>query len=151
MPDFETVRENMVDQNKAWAAEEQQLIFNFIKRKQWTPISTGTGIKYQVYQKGDTTQMLIQQGDVVFLNYEVFTLDSDTAVYSSENEPESFLVGMDHVESGLHEAMTYLRKGDRAKIILPSHRAFGLIGDLDQIPPQSPVVYDVEVVKVEKP
>jgi len=36
--------------------------------------------------------------------------------------------------------------GDKAKLIIPSHLAFGLAGDMDQIPPLSPIVYDIEVL-----
>jgi FKBP-type peptidyl-prolyl cis-trans isomerase len=55
---------------------------------------------------------------------------------------------MDNVESGLHEGITYMRKGEKAKIILSSNLAYGLVGDMDKIPPQSPLVYDVELVDI---
>jgi len=53
------------------------------------------------------------------------------------------------VESGLHEVMKYLREGDRAVVIIPSHLAFGLLGDLDKVPPFSTVVYDIYLAEVE--
>jgi FKBP-type peptidyl-prolyl cis-trans isomerase len=43
-----------------------------------------------------------------------------------------------------------LAQGGKAKFILPSHLAYGLTGDQDKIPPQSPVVYDIELIEIEK-
>jgi FKBP-type peptidyl-prolyl cis-trans isomerase len=39
-----------------------------------------------------------------------------------------------------------MRKGDIAKIILPSYLAHGLTGDSDKIPPMSTVLYNIELV-----
>jgi FKBP-type peptidyl-prolyl cis-trans isomerase len=55
---------------------------------------------------------------------------------------------MDNVENGLHEAIQYLRVGDKAKIILPSYLAHGLTGDSDKIPPMASVLYDIELVEI---
>jgi FKBP-type peptidyl-prolyl cis-trans isomerase len=38
--------------------------------------------------------------------------------------------------------------GDRAKFIVPSHLAFGLLGDQKMIPPQATLVYDVELINL---
>ena len=35
--------------------------------------------------------------------------------------------------------------GDQAKLILPSHLAHGLLGDLDKIPPQSILLIDIQL------
>jgi FKBP-type peptidyl-prolyl cis-trans isomerase len=38
--------------------------------------------------------------------------------------------------------------GDRAKFIVPSHLAFGLLGDQNKIPQHATLVYDIELVKI---
>ncbi len=146
----ERVRESMIERNKEWAYNEKQVINNYIRRKKWDVITTGTGLRYLVYHQGDTTQPTAQDNDLVTVNYSVYLLESDSVCYSSNGVPETFRVAMDNVESGLHEAVTYLRKGDKAKIILPSYLAFGLLGDMDKIPPQSPLIYDLEIIKIIK-
>jgi len=40
----------------------------------------------------------------------------------------------------------HLKRGDAAIIILPSHLAFGLLGDQDMIPPRSTVIYEIEII-----
>jgi FKBP-type peptidyl-prolyl cis-trans isomerase len=52
------------------------------------------------------------------------------------------------VESGLEEVILFLKKGDRAKIIIPSHLAFGLVGDGNKIPAMATLVYDLELIEL---
>lgn len=68
-------------------------------------------------------------GDLVTVDFEISLLDGTICYSSSENGPESFIVEKADIESGLHEAMQLMCTGDRAKFILPSHMAHGLIGD----------------------
>ncbi|HRE74539.1 MAG TPA: FKBP-type peptidyl-prolyl cis-trans isomerase [Flavobacteriales bacterium] len=147
---YEDIKENMIEMNRGWTEEEEQIIRNYIRRRNWKMTTSGTGIRYMVYKKGDTLSPLAKEGDIVFVNYEIRLLEGDTLCYSSEGEPESFMVAMDHVENGMHEVVTYLRKGDKAKVIMPYNRAYGLIGDMDKIPPQAPLVYDLEVMDIKK-
>jgi FKBP-type peptidyl-prolyl cis-trans isomerase len=44
--------------------------------------------------------------------------------------------------------MLLLRKGDRAKFVLPSYRAFGLTGE-GKIPMNAAVVYDIYLVEIQ--
>jgi FKBP-type peptidyl-prolyl cis-trans isomerase len=39
--------------------------------------------------------------------------------------------------------------GDEAIFILPSHLAYGLSGDRSRIPFESPLIYDVKLVKLD--
>jgi FKBP-type peptidyl-prolyl cis-trans isomerase len=39
----------------------------------------------------------------------------------------------------------YLKHGDKALLLIPSHLAHGLLGDFKKIPPQMPIIYDVEI------
>jgi len=145
--DYKQVNEGMILRNKIWHEQEMMDIDAFVKRHKWNVITTGTGLKYVIYESKDTTAPKAKEGMLVKVNYSISLLN-DSICYTSEGEPQEFLVGMDNVESGLHEGVTYLHIGDKAKIILSSNLAFGLIGDMDQIPPQSPLVYDIELVDV---
>jgi FKBP-type peptidyl-prolyl cis-trans isomerase FkpA len=50
------------------------------------------------------------------------------------------------VEAGLEEGILLMHKGGKAKFILPSHLAFGLIGDQNKIPGKSTLIYDVNLI-----
>ena len=43
---------------------------------------------------------------------------------------------------------TYMKEGDKAKLILPSHLAYGLIGDQNKIPQKATIIYDIELLEL---
>jgi FKBP-type peptidyl-prolyl cis-trans isomerase len=55
---------------------------------------------------------------------------------------------MDNVESGIHEVLLYMSEGDRARVILPSHMAFGYTGDSNKIPQNASLLYDLKILEI---
>jgi len=49
---------------------------------------------------------------------------------------------------GWEEGISYMKKGGKARLIVPSSLAYGEEGLEDMIPPYSPVVYEIEVLEV---
>lgn len=117
--------------------------------KGWSLTETGTGVFYRIYKsvkKSHTGN--IEPGDWVSLFYTLTLLDG-TKCYSSEDQgPKQFVVEKSEAESGLHEAVQFLHDGDSALVIIPSHRAFGLSGDGNRIPPKAILVYEIRVDSV---
>lgn len=143
------MKENLMETNKEWFIQEQAEIDNYVNRVQWNMIKTGTGIRYIIYKPADTLKNpKAKPGQIAVINFEIRTLESDSICYESKDASQWFLIEMDNVENGLHEAIQYLRAGDKAKIILPSYLAHGLSGDMDKIPPLTPVLYDIELVEL---
>jgi len=58
------------------------------------------------------------------------------------------VVGHGGVESGLEEAVLLLHAGDKARIIIPSHLAYGLVGDDDKIPARATLIYEIELIEL---
>ena len=125
------IAEMLLEYNKANHQNQKTTIQAYIAEKQWPMKETGTGVYYWIYEsKGYTTN--VREGD-----------------YTAKPEDKiSFLVGRDHVESGIHEAVQLMHIHDKAKIILPSGRAFGLLGDDAKIPMNSIVLYDIELLGI---
>lgn len=147
--DYAKMKTDLQKRNKQLYKEEMLGIESFIKRRNWNMTASGTGLYYIIYKKADSTQPTIKEGQIARVNFTVYVIaDSLSECYASDGEPEDFMVGMDNVESGLHEGIMYMRKGEKAKLILPSHLAFGLVGDQDMIPPLSTLLYDIELVDV---
>jgi len=145
--EYRQMREDLRKQNEVWHNEEMADIDAYVQRHHWNVTTSGSGLKYLIYKKADTLLPRAQEGQIAVINYSISLLD-DSVCYSSEGEPDEFLIGMDNVESGLHEGITYMRKGEKAKIIFASNLAFGLVGDMEKIPPQSPLIYDIELVDI---
>jgi len=105
---------------------------------------TETGLRYMIYKDsiGNVNPAIGQQ---VYLSLKISLLDGTQCYASEELEDEVFLVDKSDKESGLNEAVKLLSIGDKAKLILPSHLAHGLLGDFDKIPPQSILLIDVQL------
>ncbi|MCX7768462.1 MAG: FKBP-type peptidyl-prolyl cis-trans isomerase [Flavobacteriales bacterium] len=143
----QSLRQELERENRRISETENEDIENYIRRRGWPFFSTGTGLRLAVYEKGQGRRPA--SGDIVWVQYSVSLLNGQECYRSEPGKVESFTVDFDMVESGLHEAMKYLREGDRAIVIIPSHLAFGLLGDLDKIPPFSTIVYDIYLSEVE--
>jgi len=106
---------------------------------------TNFGVRYYVFDSVPKQQK-IQDGEEVTMNYTISLLNG-TICYTDEGKPKTFIVGGEHIESGIHKVMPYLHYGDKAYILIPSALAHGLLGDFSKIPPQSPILYKVHIYK----
>jgi len=140
------VEESLVQANKKVVKTEEQHILDLINRYQWDMKESGTGLRYMIYEEGDGEA--ISKGDIVELDYEIRLITGDI-VYTSEKLGQLvFTVGKAEVISGLEEGILLLHVGDRAKFVIPSHLAFGLLGDDDKIPTKATLIYDIEVIRI---
>ncbi len=142
----ENYEDQLIDANKKAISTERQQIVDFVKRHQWKLKETGTGLLYSVYEKGAGRKAA--EGDRAVMDYTV-ALISGTEIYSSEDlGPLQFTIGRGGVPSGLEEGILLMREGDHAKFIIPSHLAYGLLGDQDKIPPKATLIYDVKLLEL---
>lgn len=131
--------------NKYIVRQESEYIEDYVERRGLDMIRTGTGLRYCVLRHGDTVS--INKGDIVTLEYRVRLLTGDVVYSSKEDGPKVFQVGKGGVESGLEEVMLLLHVNDVAEVIIPSHLAFGLLGDGHKIPPKATLIYNLKVVE----
>lgn len=140
------LKQPLINKNKSYAQIESDQIDAYVKRLNLNVIKTGTGLRYVIFKEGYGVKP--KPGNVVKVNYEVSLLNGKKCYSTYNLKPEEFLVEHDDVESGLHEGIQYLKVGSKAKLIIPSHLAHGLLGDLNKIPPRSTVIYDIELLGV---
>lgn len=143
------LKEPMIEINKTAAEKESEQIDGFVKRHNWEVVKTGTGLRYLVYIMGNGE--MAKTGQIAKVNFEISLLNGTVCYSTRESGPLEFLIGQSEVESGLHEGILFLHVGDKAKLILPSHLAHGLAGDLKKIPPLSTIVYDIELLGLRDP
>ena len=138
------MKNGMETANRYLLNEEEEDIANYIKRHGLEMTTTGTGLRYQILKQG--SEKRIEKGEKVTMEYELHSIAGDL-IYSSDNDGvKSFVVGEGSVESGLEEAMTYLHRGDVAKLIIPFHLAYGLHGDDNRIPEYATLVYTIKII-----
>ena len=138
------VEDYLEQNNRDFLNYEANKINEYVESHELNVIQTGTGLRYQIHDKGDG--VLIKKGDIVTLEYEISLLNGDL-IYSSENDGvKTFIVGRGGVESGLEEAILKLSKNSVATLIIPVHLAHGLIGDGNRIPARATLVYNLKVI-----
>jgi FKBP-type peptidyl-prolyl cis-trans isomerase FkpA len=96
--------------------------------------------------KGD----FLRKGNALAIHYKGMFLDGKVFDDSNTREPFQFIFGTDgQVIKGLEKGLEKLKKGSKAKIIIPSPSAFGEKGSSTGIiPPNTTVVYEVEIIRV---
>lgn len=137
-------KEQLENANKYMIAQEKEAINDFIARNGIEMVETGTGLRYRIVKQGDTIP--IKTGDIVVMEYEMRFLTGEMIYSSEQNGPKVFKVGRGGVESGMEEAVLHLHRGDEAEIIIPSHLAYGLVGDGENIPPRAALLYKVKII-----
>ena len=108
---------------------------------------TESGLRYQIIQEGNGKKAT--KGDMVSVHYKGQLLDG--TVFDSSykrKEPIDFNVGVGQVISGWDEGIQLLKVGDKARLVIPSNLAYGSQGAGGVIPPNAPLLFDVELVNV---
>ncbi|MGZ3919930.1 MAG: FKBP-type peptidyl-prolyl cis-trans isomerase [Bacteroidia bacterium] len=140
----DSVSEQFIKANQQLMQKENDEMDYYAKSHKMPFVRTASGVRYYVYKpsaKGDSLRDSMQ----VTMDYEVRLLNG-TLCYSSKTEGQkTFIIGHENIESGIHKGLQYLKRGDKAVLLIPSPLAHGLLGDLKKIPPQMPIVYDVQV------
>lgn len=143
---FKQISNALVKVNKQLLVAEDEQIEAFIKRYNWKMEETGTGLRYNIYKHGNGRKA--KKGNIAKINYSVKLLNGKLCYSSKNTGPKEFIIGKGNIESGLEQGILLLKLGDKAKFILPSHLAFGLIGDQNKIPAKAALVYDIELVEL---
>ena len=65
-------------------------------------------------------------------------------------QPIDFAIGVGQVIAGWDEGIQLLKVGDKARMVIPSNLAYGSRGAGGVIPPDAPLIFDVELIDVKQ-
>lgn len=139
--------ERLMQVHKEFVGNESKAIDRYTDSLEYDFIKSGTGLRYSIYQLGigDTAKL----GMLAGIKYKLNDMKGNVLYQSKAGEIQKFLIGKDNVESGLHEGIQKMTIGSKAIFVLPSHLAHGLSGDNKRIPPQTVLVYHIELISLE--
>jgi len=112
-------------------------------------VTTASGLKYIDVKVGSGE--LAVKGKRVTVHY-LGTLENGKKFDSSldRNEPFSFVLGYGEVIPGWDEGVKGMKVGGKRKLIIPSRLGYGAGGAGGVIPPNATLLFDVELLGIEK-
>ncbi|MBS1650897.1 MAG: FKBP-type peptidyl-prolyl cis-trans isomerase [Bacteroidetes bacterium] len=140
----EELKNQFVKANKQVIQKEIDDMNYYQKTHQLNFTTTPSGVRYCVYKPSDKGDS-IRSGNQIKMTYTISLLNGNVCYSSAQTGPKTFVIENDNLESGIHKGLQYIKRGDKAYFLIPSHLAHGLLGDFNKIPPQMPILYNVEV------
>ncbi|MDD2593704.1 MAG: FKBP-type peptidyl-prolyl cis-trans isomerase [Bacteroidales bacterium] len=146
--DVRQYEESLLEANKLYLEQEHRDISAYIHRKGWQMDTTPRGVYYMIYYRGDG--YIPERGDIVRFAFKTMLINDQVCYDSEIDGPKEVELGKADIESGLEEVLYYLPEGTKAYVIIPSHLAFGWLGDVERIPSRAVLIYDLHILKVIK-
>lgn len=106
-----------------------------------------TDLQIEVLAKGQGP--LAAAGQSVTVHYTGWFTDGskfDSSV--DRDDPFTFLLGAGQVIAGWDQSVATLRVGDHIKVTIPPHLAYGAAGYPGAIPPNSTLVFEIQLLAV---
>lgn len=142
MAEMEAERNTMRD-------EEGEKIAAYVQENNIDAIPTEMGMYVIVTEQGNGPKPVA--GDNVKVHYTGMLLDGtkfDSSV--DRGQPFEFVLGQGRVIRGWDEGIAMLNVGSKARLIIPSEMGYGERGAGRDIPPFSPLIFDVELIDIVK-
>lgn len=137
---------SMKEQGEAENKKAQQAFFEKNLERE-TVKQTDSGLQYEIIEEGEgqspgaSSQVSVHYHGT-FLDGKVFDSSKD------RGKPVSFPVN--GVIQGWQEALQQMKPGGKWKLYIPSDLAYGSRGAGNAIPPHTPLMFDIELLSVEK-
>lgn len=141
-------KEDLIEWNRKIITLNNDIIKKYIERRQWEMNISESGLYWQIYYS--TKNQRIQSDDIVEFNYSTSLLSGEKIYSSKINGPREIRIDKNQEENGLNEGIKKMRLGEKARLILPPHLAFGVTGDGSKIPPYTSIVFDIEIISINK-
>ena len=155
-------QEKAIERAKTLLVEESKTIEEYLAKNKLTAQKTESGLYYVIEKEG--TGEATTSGTTLSVNYAGYLINGtlfDTSwpeiakannIFSEERpyEPLPVSVGLGQVIPGWDEGLMLLKKGSKAKFIIPSPLGYGESGAGAMIPANSILVFDVEVTDAKK-
>jgi FKBP-type peptidyl-prolyl cis-trans isomerase len=128
--------------------DEQGMLTNYLATNNITTKPTESGLYFESRTNG--TGPLAKDGDLVTVHFAISLLNG-VQIFSSKEagEPVVFELGKPFDTEGMNQALRMMKAGGTAHLIIPSYLAFGEKGRANLIPPFTPLICDVDLIKIQ--
>jgi FKBP-type peptidyl-prolyl cis-trans isomerase FkpA len=165
MEKIQSMEEIMAQQRQEAEANKQKegaVLDKYATDHKLKVAKTASGLRYVITQA--SAKPKAAAGDTIYVNYTGKLLDGkvfDTSIEALAKtagvhqpgrpyEPLEAIAGASQFIEGWNEALSLLPEGSKATLLIPSDLAYGPEGTYG-IPPNTPLVFEMEIVRVKKP
>lgn len=106
--------------------------------------TTASGLQYEVISEGSGTKP--KATDIVSVNYKGTLIDGKVFDSNEGSEPVTFK--LDGVIAGWTEGLQLMSEGSKYRFYIPANLAYGEVGAPPVIEPNSALIFDVELLKI---
>lgn len=121
----------------------------YLKEQNIETIATDYGLYYHLMTIGNGENPKV--GDYLVLNFKGKLLDGTIFEESELENPFVFQVGYRQVIKGLDLGIREFSVGSKGSLFIPPNLGYGKRGAGQQVPPNAPLMFEVEVVKIMSP
>ncbi len=123
-------------------SKDKQLIFQAVNNKQLDTTGSKEGVYYQIIKEG--TGAFVKVTDTLSVNYKGTLLSNGTVFDQSKDKPAIF--PLKRLIKGWQIGLTMCKVGGKIRLIIPSAIAYNIRSRSSKIPPNSVLVFDIEVL-----
>ncbi len=142
---FEFEKANAGAKAAAKAKAEQEKMDKVLNETYGSAKTTASGLRYIIEKEGEGTAPTASSQ--VTVHYAGYLLNGNK-FDSSYDRGQPAVFGLNQVIPGWTEGLQLLKPGGKAKLIIPANLGYGANGYPPVIPPNSWLVFDVELIKV---
>jgi FKBP-type peptidyl-prolyl cis-trans isomerase len=130
-----------VEDSKMKESEEVQIENYVLKNALKIDFKSNSGLRFILNQEAKDG-MTLKQGQSVKVKYSGRLLNDKQFDAGSFN----FILGVGQVITGFDEGIAKLKVGEKGTLIFPSSIGYGAAGAGSDIPPNSPLIFEIEVL-----
>lgn len=142
-----------LDSNTGGAAmkHRDEIINSLPKMPEEKPKQPTGKLHIGIKKRAENCERQAQKGDSLHMHYRGSLKEGGTEFDSSykRGQPLIFTLGTGQVIKGWDQGLLGICAGEKRKLIIPPHLAYGEMGSPPTIPPEATLVFEVEAVKVE--
>lgn len=129
--------------------DESKRIAKYVKDNNITVKPQISGLYYIETEAGNGDS--VQIGDLVAVHYSIYNIENQLVESSYDyGQPLPFVYGDNQMIAGIEEAVGYMKVGGKSRIIVPSRLGFGDVKIDDNLPANSALIVELELVDLQR-
>ncbi|MBI9041155.1 gliding motility-associated peptidyl-prolyl isomerase GldI [Lutibacter sp.] len=145
-----TLMEQSVSLNKSIIKSEEQAILQVIQLDSMSSYEVSpNGFWYKFNLKSNNIYFPAMDDKVIY-TYEVFDIYNSKIYGKEEIGLREYVIDKQEIVEGLRDGLKIMNEGDNVTFLFPSYKMFGYVGDHNKIDINQPLIYKVQLIKINK-